>query len=160
MSTPVYSRYLATDAVAPRLERYEPARADTIQFGTHGTLDGYGGSLKALRNLDAVRTLLERLPRELAMKIIAEPSVVQVGAQNEKDSGGVSGFVMIAESHISAHTFPSRRFISADVYTCQNSLDFDSIVKSFTDVFELQDIEVHIIRRGTRFPAKDLVEAW
>jgi len=46
----------------------------------------------------------------------------------KKDPGGWSGFVIIAESHISIHTFPARRFVSIDVYTCKNGLKKDFII--------------------------------
>ena len=42
---------------------------------------------------------------------------------------------MIAESHISIHTFPLRGFVSADVYTCQNSLDTEQICQYFAEAF-------------------------
>ena len=57
------------------------------------------------------------------MHKLIEPIVVEVGQLSDKDPGGLSGYVLIAESHISIHTFPLRGFVSADVYTCQNSLD-------------------------------------
>ncbi len=52
---------------------------------------------------------------------------MEVGPKNRKDPGGISGFVMIAESHFSLHTFPARRFVTLDIYTCQNSLDTAAI---------------------------------
>jgi len=42
---------------------------------------------------------------------------------------------MIAESHISFHTFPKRGFVTIDVYTCQNELDTDKLTREFTDFF-------------------------
>jgi S-adenosylmethionine decarboxylase len=70
----------------------------------------------------------------------------------------VSGFVMIAESHISIHTFPLRGFVSADVYTCQNSLDTERICRYFADAFALQDLEINVVRRGTRYPQHNIYE--
>ena len=32
--------------------------------------------------------------------------------------GGVSGFVLLAESHISIHTWPEHRYAAVDIYTC------------------------------------------
>ncbi len=36
---------------------------------------------------------------------------------------GVSGVVVIAESHLSIHTWPEYNFASVDVYTCGNKID-------------------------------------
>ena len=71
----------------------------------------------------------------MGMHAINEPVVVEVGPKNRKDPGGLSGFVMIAESHISFHTFPKRGFVTIDVYTCQNELDTDKLTREFTDFF-------------------------
>jgi S-adenosylmethionine decarboxylase len=136
-----------------------PAAAPAPGFGVHLTLDGYGGSLPLLSDREHVETCLSELPERLGMHKIIEPSVMELGQLSPKDPGGVSGFVMIAESHISIHTFPLRGFISADVYTCQNSLDIERICQYFADAFELQDLEINVVKRGTRYPQHNIYEA-
>lgn len=130
---------------------------DVMQFGVHGTIDGYGASPSLLDNSESVRAALEDLAELLGMHKISEPTVVEAGPNNKKDPGGWSGFLLIAESHISLHTFPNRQFISVDVYTCQNSLDMQRIVEFLKDAFELDDVETHVIKRGTRYPVKNVV---
>jgi S-adenosylmethionine decarboxylase len=125
-------------------------------FGVHLTLDGYGGSPDRLGDPSAVRAWLDELPEILGMTKLADPVLVEVGRRSEKDSGGITGFVLIAESHISIHTFPGRRFASADVYTCQNRLDEDWLLKYFRVVFELESIEHNLIIRGTQYPLHDI----
>jgi S-adenosylmethionine decarboxylase len=146
----------------------EPERTTTIVhipeaavapgFGVHLTLDGYGGCQHLLGDGDHVLACLNDLPERLGMHKLAEPSLVELGDHSPKDPGGVSGFVMIAESHISIHTFPLRGFVSADVYTCQNSLDTDQICRYFADAFALQDLEINLVRRGTRYPQRNIYE--
>jgi S-adenosylmethionine decarboxylase len=135
------------------------AGTDTgAHFGVHLTIDGYGGARDLLADAGYIRACLDELPTRLGMHKITEPLLVEVGEQNTKDPGGLSGFVMIAESHISIHTFPLRGFVSADVYTCQNSLDVERITAYFTDAFALKDIETHLVRRGTRYPQHNIYE--
>ncbi|MDR3558969.1 MAG: S-adenosylmethionine decarboxylase [Candidatus Pacebacteria bacterium] len=129
----------------------------TINFGLHLTLDGYGGNPDKLNDGRLVKKCLDELPEKVNMHKIFGPEVLEAGPANPKDSGGWSGFVMIAESHISCHTFPWRKFVSVDVYTCGSTMDKDFIVNYFTEAFELQDVEINFIQRGTRFPAKDIV---
>ena len=64
---------------------------------------------------------------------------------------------MIAESHISIHTFPKRRFVSADVYTCQNGMDKDFVTNFLKQKFKLEDVETHFLKRGTRYPDKNFI---
>jgi S-adenosylmethionine decarboxylase len=126
-------------------------------FGEHLTLDGYGGSAELLNDQSLVKRLLNELPKALGMNALIEPIVVLAPENNFKDPGGWSGFVIIAESHISLHTFPKRGFISADVYTCQNGLDQEKIKQYFIDMFDLKELEINFIIRGTKYPEKNII---
>jgi S-adenosylmethionine decarboxylase len=127
-----------------------------MQFGVHLMLDGYDCDPARLADRAGLEAILARLPGDLGMHPIAAPVVVEVGAQNRKDPGGLSGFVMIAESHLSFHTFPARRFISIDVYTCQNDLDCDAVAEALRQAFGIKEADIHVQRRGLRYPAEDI----
>lgn len=126
-------------------------------FGEHVTIDGYGGNSAKLDSKDTVLRALEELPRKLGMRALAEPAVFFAPGNDAKDPGGWSGFVVIQESHISIHTFPKRGFVSADVYTCKPGLDTDFIKGYFTEIFDLKEIEDHFIKRGTKYPAENIM---
>lgn len=132
-------------------------QSKTIQFGEHIMIDGYGGDYKLLNNKEIISFVLSDLPKKLGMKMLSRPMVVSAPGNWAKDPGGWSGIVIIAESHISVHTFPKRRFMSADVYSCKNGLDVQKIIAYFTKTFKLSDVETHFIRRGTRYPAENLI---
>jgi len=128
----------------------------TINFGEHLTIDGYNGDHDKLNDKNLVLHCLNELPEKLGMDKLSEPVVYFAEGNNLKDPGGWSGVVIILESHISIHTFPGRKFISADVYTCKNGMDTEFILSYFREKFNLQDIESHLIKRGTRYPANQL----
>ena len=128
----------------------------TGRFGWHLTLDGYGGEPGRLSDLEVVRAWLDELPVVLGMDKLIEPCLIEVGARNEKDPGGITGFVLIAQSHLSIHTFPRRGFVSADVFTCQDHLAHASIRRSLVATFRLGEVEANLIPRGTRYPLVDL----
>ena len=91
------------------------------------------------------------------MTKLSVPEVYFAPGNDLKDPGGWSGFVVIEESHISIHTFPARGFVSADVYTCKNGMNTDLIEDFFKSKFDLQEIETNFIKRGTRYPAENLI---
>lgn len=126
---------------------------DVQQFGVHLMIDGYHADPATLDDEAALKKLLLDIPAEMGMHTISEPDVVKVGEKNEKDPGGVSGFVMIAESHISFHTFPKRKFVTIDVYTCQNDLDAEKFVELFREYFKFTDEDTYLQKRGLRYPA-------
>lgn len=128
----------------------------SVHFGEHITIDGYGGDSERLNSEEAVFSALTELCDALRMRPLMRPLVISAPDNHIKDPGGWSGFVVIAESHISIHTFPKRLFISADVYTCQNGVDRDFVSNFFRKKFKLKDIETHFIKRGTHYPAKSI----
>lgn len=129
---------------------------ENIHFGEHVTLDGYQGDHDKLNNKELVLSCLNDLPGLLAMTKLSEPEIYFAPGNNIKDPGGWSGFVVIEESHIAIHTFPGRRFVSADVYTCKNGMDVAYIENYFKQKFDLQDLETNFIKRGTRYPEADI----
>jgi S-adenosylmethionine decarboxylase len=129
----------------------------TTHFGEHFTLDGYGGDPARLGDEAAIRAALTELCRQIGMNPLAPPLVVRAPGDQLKDPGGWSGVLLIVESHITVHTFPRRRFLTADVYSCRNGMDVHSIKAFLTERFALQDVETHFLRRGLRYPTHNLV---
>ncbi len=128
----------------------------TCNFGEHLTVDGYGGDPKKLYEKNLVLECLDELSGLLGMEKLSESQVYFAPGNSKKDPGGWSGFVVIAESHISIHTFPERGFLTADVYSCKNGMDRGLIVRYLKEKFNLEDIEENFIKRGTRYPVKDI----
>ncbi len=129
---------------------------ETAHFGEHLTIDGYGGSRDKLNDKQMVLDCLNELPKLLEMNKLAEPEVYNAPGNNVKDPGGWSGFVVIAESHISIHTFPDRGFLSADVYTCRNGLNTGFVKDYFQKKFNLKDLETNFIKRGLKYPKHNI----
>jgi S-adenosylmethionine decarboxylase len=130
--------------------------APTGNFGEHLTIDGYGGDPAKLNDRTTVLKFLDELPDKTGMRKIIEPILEEFAGNDIKDPGGYSGFVMIAESHISVHTFPNRKFVSMDVYTCKNGMDTEFICNYAKELFSLKDLEVNFIKRGTKYPMENL----
>jgi S-adenosylmethionine decarboxylase len=132
---------------------------ETSRFGVHIMIDGYAAAPGLLSDKAYLERLLHDVPDRVGMHRIAPPQIVEVGPLNPKDSGGVSGFVMIAESHFSFHTFPARGFVTLDLYTCQDDFDRQAVAALLLDAFGLRDADVFVQERGLRFPAHDLEAA-
>ncbi|MCB9813972.1 adenosylmethionine decarboxylase [Candidatus Nomurabacteria bacterium] len=134
----------------------EYADNKTMQFGIHYMLDGYKADKDALADKAGLINILETLPGKVGMHTISTPVVVEVGPNNKKDPGGISGFVLVAESHISFHTFPGRGFVTIDAYTCNDTIDSDKITQYFTDFFKIKESDVKVIKRGTKYPVENI----
>ena len=129
---------------------------ETTNFGQHLTIDGYGGNEGKLNDKELVLKCLNDLPEKLGMSKLSKPEIYFAPGNDAKDPGGWSGFVVIAESHISIHTFPKRGFVSADAYTCGEYLDQEFVIKYFKQAFGLTDVETNFIKRGTKYPVRNI----
>ena len=112
----------------------------------HVIIDGYGGDPEQLADENVVSAILDQYPTDMGMTKIAPPTVVRYKGTNPED-WGVSGYVMIAESHISTHTFPERRLIWADIFSCKG-FDHAPIVEDLKQRFGFREMQVSIIERG------------
>ncbi len=61
---------------------------------------------------------------------------------------GVSGAVIIAESHITIHTWPEHGYAALDVFTCRTMLDADRIVAALGRAFGALRSESRLLDRG------------
>lgn len=127
-------------------------------FGVHFMLDGYNAPSDILKDKEVLWQMLTELPKKMGMYALAEPVLAEVGPNNKKDPGGLSGVVLIAESHISFHTFPGRGFVTIDVYTCQDEIDTEAFIEEFRQVFQFTAQDTHYIRRGTSYPAENIYD--
>lgn len=132
------------------------SKKEIEQFGVHLMIDGYFVPKNILDDKSRLLRVLQELPKELKMRTICEPVVVEVGQMNRKDPGGISGFIMISESHISFHSFPKRGFISLDIYTCQNELDLKKIIFFLKKELEIVDYDYFVQKRGLRYPVENI----
>jgi len=127
-------------------------------FGPHLTLDLYSCDKKKLLDLDFIYKLLDELPDLIGMHKICPPQLmVQHSNPNTFDKGGISGFVLIAESHISIHTFVAQEYASIDILSCKN-FDVRKATTYLIDKFDAQKVEKHFIFRGKEF-LKDIEKA-
>ncbi len=112
----------------------------------HLVIGGLRGDPAKMWDVELVRGFLTDCPDTLGMTRITEPRVISYDAPKLDDSG-VSGFVIIAESHISVHTFPNRRYVNIDIFSCQK-FDHDQALKEAKGLFGLQEVKTWLLDRG------------
>lgn len=116
----------------------------------HITIDGFGGNPAHLADEGLVRNLLDRYPGEIGMTKISEPHVFEYHGE-KPDDWGVSGFVLIAESHIAVHTFPAHGQVWVDIFSCKG-FDSTPAIDRIVDAFGLRSTRVHKLERGLEYP--------
>lgn len=126
-------------------------------FGPHLTLDMYYCDREAIVSKDVIFRVLDELPKLMDMHKISEPQIIPYegnGDQASFDKGGISAFVLIAESHITIHTFKEQRHIFVDIFSCKD-FDVDKATDYLTYVFKPEKTEKNLFMRGRHF-SKDV----
>ncbi|MBI2936041.1 MAG: S-adenosylmethionine decarboxylase [Chloroflexi bacterium] len=112
----------------------------------HLAIDGYTSDPKRLEDPKFVHLFLDSYPEAMGMTKISGPHVVTYRGPKPQD-WGVSGIVIIAESHISVHTFPDRAFVNIDIFSCLD-FDTDKALKEVEKVFTLRRVKTWTLERG------------
>ena len=123
----------------------------------HLIIDGFGANPRTLEDEELIYQLLDDYPSQIGMTKVASPHVFRyVGVKPE--DWGISGFVLIAESHISIHTFPERRYVNIDVFSCKE-FDSERVTRDFETRFELTEINRYLLNRGLEYSHIETVES-
>ncbi len=107
--------------------------------GTHLLVDLWGAS-----NL-CDPELIDRALREAAEA--AGATILHGHFHHFSPNGGVSGVLVLAESHISIHTWPERDFAAIDIFMC-GACDPHLSVPTLKEVFKPATIDLDEQRRG------------
>jgi S-adenosylmethionine decarboxylase len=119
-------------------------------FGVHLMVDGYGCERAALEDMNLIYNFLDSYPTQMDMTKIMPPYVFRYDGSVPED-WGISGFVLIAESHISIHTFPEKQYLSLDMFSCK-PFDTQMAVQTIKRYFSIQKYEMKVLDRGQEFP--------
>jgi len=67
---------------------------------------------------------------------------------------GVTGVVLLAESHLAVHTWPEHRYVTLDVYVCNhtgiNRQKAEVLFKTLIDLFKPDHYDRVVVERGKR----------
>ena len=117
----------------------------------HLVVDGYRGDQQKMWDVELVRQFLETYPARLGMTPLCEPVVLSYNGPISEDSG-VSGFVIIAESHISIHTFPYHNHVNIDIFSCK-AFDTQQALEEVKQLFALDEVKTWELDRGLEYLA-------
>lgn len=88
--------------------------APDLDTGVEWLVDAYGCSPAALRDADTIGRVFARAVEELGLHPIGAPRF-----HTFPEPGGVTGMLMLSESHLACHTFPERAFAAWNLYCCK-----------------------------------------
>ena len=110
-------------------------------FAGHHYLVDVWGNGKYLTNEEEIKTIL----RESALS--AGASILHILSHKFEKGQGISGIAILAESHISVHTWPERSFAAFDIFLCGDANPEESLrtIKKHTGS---KKVQISKIKRG------------
>lgn len=112
----------------------------------HLIIDGYSSDRQLLQDETSIYQILDSFPGHIGMTKISGPFIYRYTAGKPED-WGISGLVLIAESHISIHTFVERNFVNIDVFSCID-FDTDSAIDYLIKLFSLTSYRTYLLDRS------------
>jgi S-adenosylmethionine decarboxylase proenzyme len=118
----------------------DTTRKTAVGVGTHVLAELFGVPKARLSKVAVVREIMHRIMREAGFT-----SVGETFHQFEPD--GVTGIILLSESHFSVHTWPEKEMLAADIFSCsgrEHALRALTLLQSY---FEPRTIGHKIVER-------------
>lgn len=110
-------------------------------LGNHLIIELYECNQKKINNLEFVEKTMLDSARESGAEIIKS-------AFHKFNPHGVSGIIVIAESHFSIHTWPEYGYCALDIFTCGDTIQGEKALKFLKKEFKAKNISVIETKRG------------
>ena len=110
-------------------------------LGRHILLELKDCNREVLNNLDLLQDALCSAAQEAGATVL-ERHFHHFSPQ------GVSGAVIIAESHLAVHTWPEYGYAALDIFTCGESVKPEVAVELLIKIFESKDPTIIELKRG------------
>lgn len=85
-----------------------------MDIGAEWLVEASGCRPEALASVEVIRALFARIISELELRPLHEPAWHVF-----PDPGGITGFVMLTESHLACHTYPEHGVVALNLYCCR-----------------------------------------
>ena len=111
------------------------------QLGRHLIVEMMGSPVEALNNISFVDTVFREACRVGSLTLLK----MQL---HKFEPQGVSGVAVLAESHISIHTWPEKSYAALDIFVCGENADPDLALNHIKTRFEATTLNTRRLKRG------------
>lgn len=104
-------------------------------------IDLYDCEYEKMENMEYIKSMMKELAKILETTIKEE-------AFHQFEPYGISGVLIIAESHLTIHTWPEYKYVGIDLFTCAKKLNSAKAIKFLCDKLNTNNYEIKEIERG------------
>jgi len=113
-----------------------------LVLGTEWIVDAHGCDPDALGSCAVLGQLFERIVGELNLHPVREPAWHVFPGR-----GGITGLLLLAESHLTCHTFPERGFAAFNLYSCRTPQEWPW-AERLGEALGAADVHIRSVPRG------------
>jgi len=117
-------------------------------IGQHLLADLYDVASDRLADAGLLADCLDDAARRGGMKPIGPPVL------HRFKGGGLTGYLLLSESHIAFHTYPEHRYIALDIFSCGGA-DSKAALSVFLVALEPGREQITTAPRGAEIPHRD-----
>ena len=122
-----------------------------LELGKHWAVELYDCNPSLLERVGPVEEILVTAAKR------CKATIIEV-AFHEFNPFGVSGMVIIAESHLAIHTWPEFKYAAVDIFTCGETLIPDQAAEYVAQRFEAARTQIFKLPRGRFDAARSPIE--
>jgi S-adenosylmethionine decarboxylase len=113
-----------------------------VTSGTEWLVEASGCEPARLKSRDALTALFDTIVKDLALKVVGTPSWHVF-----PHPGGITGVYLLAESHLTIHTFPEHGTACVNLFCCRPrpSWDFE---RGLAKHLGASDVVVRVVERN------------
>ena len=112
-----------------------------LTVGTEWLVDAVGCNVEALRDPDKLRDVCRRVIEELNLLVVGEPVWHQFPWP-----GGITGLVLLSESHLACHTYPEFGVATFNLYCCRARAEWPW-AERLGELLGAAQVSVHVVER-------------
>ena len=112
--------------------------------GCEWLVDAYGCSPPRLRSAEVLAALLDRIVGDLSLLPVSPPVWHHFTGE-----AGITGVVLLSESHLTCHTFPEHGHAAFNLYCCRPHADWNW-TEGLREALGAADVHVRTEVRGAR----------
>ena len=91
-----------------------------MEYGKHLLVEVIVKDYTPLVRVGCIKRFFREIVKELNFQVIGKPFFYKFPSRMKKMQGGITGMCVIAESHLSIHTWPESNYFAFDLFSCRN----------------------------------------
>ncbi len=113
-----------------------------MQIGAEWLVEAAGCRADSLASVEQIRALFDRIIIEIDLHPVQEPLFHAFPSP-----GGITGFVILSESHLACHSYPEHGILTINLYCCRPRAEWPWRER-LADLFGATHVEVRLLDRG------------